>query len=57
MAAVTELKNEVAAMSIIISEKILRQKLDNGEDQKRHIEELLKDVNFTKKNYSASKSS
>jgi len=57
MAAVTDLKNEVAAMSIIISEKLLRQKLDNGEDQKKHIEELLKDVDFTKKNYSASTSS
>ena len=57
MAAVTYLKNEVAAMSIIISEKLLRQKLDNGEDQKRHIEELLKDVDFTNKNYSASTSS
>lgn len=57
MAAITDLKNEVAAMSITISEKILRQKLGNDEDQKRHIEELLKDVDFTKKNYSASTSS
>ena len=45
LAAINELKNQVAAMSIKIAEKIIRQELSNDEKQKSLMETLLKEVN------------
>lgn len=44
MAAITELKNQVATLSIEIAEKVIRQQLSNDEKQKALVQELLKDV-------------
>jgi len=46
MAAITELRNQVAAMSIEIAEKILRNELANDEKQKSLMTNLLKEVNL-----------
>lgn len=46
MAAITELKNQVAKMSIEIAEKILRHELSNDEKQKALVENLLKDISL-----------
>ena len=43
-AAVAELKNQVASMSIEIAEKILRQELSKDEKQKSLMENLMRDV-------------
>ena len=44
MAAITDLKNQVAYLSIEIAEKMIRQKLSNDEQQKALVQEMLKDV-------------
>ena len=44
MAAITELKNQVATLSIEIAEKVIRQQLSNDEKQKTLVQDLLKDV-------------
>lgn len=44
MAAIADLKNQVAQMSIEIAEKILRHELSNDEKQKSLMSKLLKDV-------------
>lgn len=44
MAAITELKNQVAHLSIEIAEKILRQELKEKDKQKMVINTLLQDV-------------
>jgi F-type H+-transporting ATPase subunit b len=44
MAAISDLKNQVAQMSIEIAEKILRHELSNDEKQKSLMSNLLKDV-------------
>lgn len=44
MAAITELKNQVATLSIEIAEKVIRQQLSNDEKQKALVQELLKEV-------------
>ncbi|CAG0960882.1 F-type H+-transporting ATPase subunit b [Flavobacteriales bacterium] len=46
MAAVTELKNQVAVLSIEIAEKILKQQLSDEDKQKKIIDNLVKDVNL-----------
>ena len=43
MAAITDLKNQVASMSIDIAEKIIRKQLENKENQVALVEEQLKD--------------
>jgi len=45
-AAITELKNQVASMSIEIAEKILRTELGNDEKQKALVQSMLKDMNM-----------
>lgn len=45
-AAVAELKNQVAVLSIEIAEKILRTELSNDEKQKALVSSLMKDVNL-----------
>lgn len=44
MAAITELKNHVATLSIEIAEKVLKQELSAEGKQKQLIDSLLKDV-------------
>jgi F-type H+-transporting ATPase subunit b len=43
-AAIADLKNQVASMSIDIAEKILRQELSKDEKQKSLMENLMRDV-------------
>lgn len=44
MAAITELKNQVATLSIDIAEKVIKNQLANDDKQKALVAELLKDV-------------
>ncbi|MGE3825377.1 MAG: F0F1 ATP synthase subunit B, partial [Bacteroidia bacterium] len=44
MAAITELKNYVAALSIEIAEKVLKQELADPNKQKELVQSLLKDT-------------
>lgn len=46
MAAVTELKNQVATLSIEIAEKIIRKELATEEKQKALVGDLIEDVNL-----------
>ncbi|MFL5764735.1 MAG: F0F1 ATP synthase subunit B [Bacteroidia bacterium] len=46
MAAITDLKNQVATLSIEIAEKILKSELSSDEKQKTLVNTLLKDVNL-----------
>ena len=45
-AALADLRNQVASMSIDIAEKILRQELSNDEKQKSLMENLMKDISM-----------
>lgn len=45
-AAITELKNQVAALSIEIAEKILKSELSSDDKQKALVNNLMKDVNL-----------
>ena len=44
LAAITELKNQVATLSIDIAEKVIRQQLAGDDKQKALVSDLLKDV-------------
>jgi F-type H+-transporting ATPase subunit b len=44
MAAITELKNQVAVLSIEIAEKILKDELSSAEKQKALIDNVVKDI-------------
>jgi len=46
MAAITELKNQVAILSLEIAEKILKEELSSTEKQKTLVKALLDDVNL-----------
>ena len=46
MAAITELKNQVATLSIEIAEKILKEELSSQEKQKQLVRALLDDVSL-----------
>lgn len=46
MSALTELKNQVAAMSIEIAEKIIRHELSNDDKQKALMDNLIKDISL-----------
>lgn len=46
MAAITELKNQIATLSIDIAEKILKEELSNKESQKKHIDKMMDNINF-----------
>ena len=46
-AAITELKNQVATLSIEIAEKILREQLKDSEKQKQLAEKYLKEVKLS----------
>ncbi len=45
-AAITELKNQVATLSIEIAEKILKSELSSDDKQKALVNNLMKDVNL-----------
>ena len=44
-AALAEVKHQVADLSLIIAEKILREKLDSSEKQKDYVTTLINDLN------------
>ncbi len=44
MAAITELRNQVAILSIEIAEKVIRQELASDEKQKAYVKQLLDEV-------------
>ncbi|NNF01555.1 MAG: F0F1 ATP synthase subunit B [Bacteroidia bacterium] len=44
MAAITELKNQVASMSIDIAEKIIKQRLSNDDAQKQLVTDLVEEA-------------
>lgn len=46
MAAITELKNQVAVLSIEIAEKILKDELSSDDKQKAIIDNVVKDINL-----------
>ena len=46
MAAITELKNQVAVLSIEIAEKILKNELSSTDKQKAIIDNVVKDINL-----------
>jgi F-type H+-transporting ATPase subunit b len=46
MAAITELKNQIATLSIDIAEKILKEELANKDNQKKHIDKMMDNINF-----------
>jgi F-type H+-transporting ATPase subunit b len=46
MAAVTELKNQVAVLSIEIAEKIVKEKLSTDEKQKALVDGLVNEINL-----------
>ncbi len=46
MAAMTELKNQLATLSIEIAEKILKEELSEDKKQKEYVQKLIDDVKF-----------
>lgn len=46
MAAITDLKNQLAILSIEIAEKILKDELSKSERQKELVKKLLNEINF-----------
>ncbi len=46
MAAITDLKNQLAALSIEIAEKILKEELSEDKKQKEYVRKLIDDVKF-----------
>lgn len=44
-AALAEIKHQVADLSLVIAEKILREKLDDSEKQKDYVARLVNDLN------------
>ncbi|MCB0402873.1 MAG: F0F1 ATP synthase subunit B [Flavobacteriales bacterium] len=46
MAAITELKNQVAVLSIEIAEKILKEELSSADKQKTLIDNVVKEINL-----------
>jgi F-type H+-transporting ATPase subunit b len=47
LAAMTELKNQVAEISLGIAEEVLRKKLSSDDEQRTLIENLVKDINLS----------
>jgi len=46
MAAIIELKNQIATLSIDIAEKILKEELSDKESQKNHIDKMMNNISF-----------
>lgn len=43
-AAIGEIKDQVAMLSVLVAEKIIREKLSEGNNQSEYIDHLLKDI-------------
>ena len=48
MAAITELKNQVASLSLEIAEKILKEELSSADKQRKLVSEYLQEAEFVK---------
>ena len=48
MAAISDLKNQVATLSVEIAEKILKSELDSAEKQRKLVSDYLKEAEFVK---------
>jgi F-type H+-transporting ATPase subunit b len=46
MAAITELKNQLAELSLEVAKKILKRELSDPKKQEEYSQELMKDVKF-----------
>jgi F-type H+-transporting ATPase subunit b len=46
LAAITELKNQVAVLSLEIAEKIVKDQLSSDDKQKALVDSMIKDVNL-----------
>jgi len=46
MAALTELKNQIAILSIEIAEKIMKEDLSKDEKQKKLVTKLINEIHF-----------
>lgn len=46
MAALTDLKNQIAILSIEIAEKIMKEELSQSEKQKKFLDKMIDDVTF-----------
>jgi len=46
MAAMTDLKNQLASLSIEIAEKVLKQELSDEKKQKNYVQKLINEINF-----------
>ena len=46
MTAITELKNQVALLSLDIAEKIVKEQLTSSDKQKALVDNLVKEVNL-----------
>jgi len=46
MAAITELKNQIATLSIEIAEKLIKEELSDKAKQKGLIDKMMDNVNF-----------
>ncbi|MCK9616544.1 MAG: F0F1 ATP synthase subunit B [Lentimicrobiaceae bacterium] len=46
MAAITELKNQMATLSIEIAQKLIQEELQNSDKQKTIVDKMLKEINF-----------
>lgn len=46
MAAITDLKNQIASLSIEIAEKILKSELADAKKQKEYVQKLIDDIHF-----------
>jgi F-type H+-transporting ATPase subunit b len=44
ISAINDIREQVAGLSILIAEKVIRKELDNPQEQEKLVEELLKDV-------------
>lgn len=44
--AINDIKKQVAELSVMIAEKVIRKELENPKDQEKLVEDLLKDLNL-----------
>jgi F-type H+-transporting ATPase subunit b len=45
-AAINDIKKQVAELSLMIAEKVIKKELENPKDQEKLVEDLLKDLNL-----------
>ena len=44
ISAINDIREQVAGLSILIAEKVIRKELENPQEQEKLVEDLLKDV-------------